>query len=77
MTVGCYTSLSRVNHCGGVLLIVCCCIVIKGVFPVVTCKRDAGALLQTYSPFEKGNAKRLSTTQPSMYLCVNLIFLFF
>ena len=76
VTVGCYTSLSRVNHCGGVLLMVCCCIVIKGIFSCSDLYKDSRALLHTCSPFE-GNAKRLSTPQLSMYLCVNLIFLFF
>lgn len=75
VTVGCSTTLCRVSHCGGVLLLIHCCRVMKGVFPCFDCGKDSRALLRSSSPFKKGNAQRLSTTQPNVPVSI-LTFLF-
>lgn len=78
VTVGCPTTLCGVSHCGGVLLLIHCCRVMKGVFPCFDCGKDSRALLRTSSPFKKGNAQRLLSLLLSLQCtCVNLTFLFF
>lgn len=75
VTVGCYTILPGVNHCGGALLTACCCIVIKGVSPCSDCKNELKGFV-THIPPLKGRMLRDCTAQPSVYLCVTLVFLF-
>ena len=81
--VGCGSLLDVPAPFAGCATVVVCCFSFtvavwwKVSFLVVTSRKDSRALLRTSSPFKKGNAQRLSTPLPPMYLCQSCVSFFY